>query len=141
MPCGVALVIRHLRDLAHKRVVLRGGCHSRGQVSPKSFNVFTSTYICIATKLRNLLDVGRSTVEESHRRVNSQSVPPPRRVSREEMYQAGMCGSLHNSFMSRTVGADSKYRLENIRLNRALEQSHLNTEKAANVGIHYYGLW
>ena len=56
------------------------------------------------------------------------------------MYQTGMYGLLHSSLVSYTVGPDSKYRLENIRLNRAFEQSHLNMEKAANVRIHYFGL-
>lgn len=140
VPHGIALVICHLTGLAHKQVNLRGGRLYRGQVSPKSSNGYTSTYTRIATKLRSLFDGGRSTVEESHRRTNSQSALPQRRVSREEMHQAGMCGLLYSSLVSHIVGTDSKYRLENIRLNRALERSHLNMEKAANVGIHYSGL-
>jgi len=56
------------------------------------------------------------------------------------MYQAGMCRLLYNVVMGHTFGADAQYRLENIRLNRALEQGHLNMEKVANVGIHHSGL-
>ena len=56
------------------------------------------------------------------------------------MHQAGMCRLLHSVLVGHTFGIDTNYRLENLRLNQALERSRLNMEKAANVKIHYSGL-